>query len=66
MGSIPLRIRFDKMDGFIKICNGIKSLLMLAHNGFMKFLIVLNTLQVKKVVLKIVLIIILEESELSL
>ena len=26
MGAKPLRIRFDKIDGFIKICNGIRYL----------------------------------------
>ena len=31
MGSIPLRIRFDKIDGFIKICGGIRCLVSFSY-----------------------------------
>ena len=34
MGSIPLRIRFDKTDGFIKIYDGIRYLVILGHIWF--------------------------------
>ena len=31
MGSIPLRIRFDKIDGFIKIYDGIRYLVLFSY-----------------------------------
>ena len=31
MGSIPLRIRFDKIDGIIKICGGIRCLVSFSY-----------------------------------
>ena len=34
MGSIPVRIRFDKIDGFIKIYDGIRYLVILGHSCF--------------------------------
>ena len=36
MASIPLRIRFDKIDGFIKIYNGIRYLVILCSSWFDK------------------------------
>ena len=32
MGSIPLRIRFDKIDGFIKIYDGIRYLVLFSYS----------------------------------
>ena len=32
MGQKPLHIRFDKIDEFIKIVNGIRYLVLLEHN----------------------------------
>ena len=32
MASMPLRIRFDKIDGFIKIYNGIRYLVILCNS----------------------------------
>ena len=34
MGSKPLRIWFDKIEGFIKICDGIRYLVILSHSWF--------------------------------
>ena len=34
MGSKPLRICFDKIEGFIKICDGIRYLVILGHSWF--------------------------------
>ena len=34
MGSIPLHIRFDKIDGFIKIYDGIRYLVIQVHSWF--------------------------------
>ena len=31
MGSKPLCIKFDKIDGFIKICNGIRYLILFSY-----------------------------------
>ena len=64
MGAKPLCIRFDKVDGFIKIYDGTRYLLSFGPKNMIQFMIELDILQVKKVVLHIVLIIILQESEL--
>ena len=32
MASMPLRIRFDKIDGFMKIYNGIRYLVILCNS----------------------------------
>ena len=37
MGAKPLRIRFDEIDGFIKIHNGIRYLVVFDHEWFDKF-----------------------------
>ena len=61
MGEKPFCIWFDKMDGFIKIYNGIKYLALLEYNesfDWIKYLIS------EKIILQIVLVIILQESEL--
>ena len=61
MGSIPLRIRLDKVDCFIKIFDQIGYLVLLGHSCYdeicdgIKYLV-----REKKVVLQIALIIILE------
>ena len=34
MGSIPLRIKFDRVDGVIKIFEGIRYLVLLNHSLF--------------------------------
>ena len=34
MGSIPLRIRFDKIHGFIKRYDGIRYLVLLGHSWY--------------------------------
>ena len=36
MGSIPLRIGFDKKDGYIKIYDRIRYLVILGHSSFDK------------------------------
>ena len=64
MGAKPLCIRFDKVDGFIKIYDETRYLLSFGPKNMIQFMIELDILQVKKVVLHIVLIIILQESEL--
>ena len=57
MGTRPLRIRFDKVNGFIKIYDGMRYLVLYIIKDVMQF-------KAKKVVLHIALIIILQESEL--
>ena len=64
MGAKPLCIRFDKVDGFIKIYDETRYLLSFGPKNMIQFMIELDILQVKEVVLHIVLIIILQESEL--
>ena len=64
MGSIPLRIRFDKIDGFIKIYDGIRYLVLFDYGWCDKICDRIKYLTSEKVVLQIVLIIILEELEL--
>ena len=56
MGEKPFCIWFDKMDGFIKIYNGIKYLALLDYNECFDW--------IKYIILQIVLVIILQESEL--
>ena len=64
MGSIPLRIRFDKIDGFIKIYDGIRYLVLFDYGWCDKICDRIKYLTSEKVVLQIVLITILEELEL--
>ena len=61
MGAKPMRIRFDKLNGFIKIMMELDIYYYMIMKDIMQFIIGLNILEVKKVVLKIVLIITLEE-----
>ena len=59
MGAEPLRICFDKIDGFFKVYNGIRCLVLVGserHNAIYD--------RINKVVLHIVLIINLKESKL--
>ena len=49
MGAKPLRIRLDKIDGFIKIYDGTRYLVLLVLKDMMQFMIGLDILQVKKV-----------------
>ena len=58
MGKKPLHIRFDKIDGFIKIYDGIRYLVLLAYNEIY-YEIKFKILEMKKVVLQITLIVIL-------
>ena len=65
MGSKPLCIRFDKIDGFIMVLDGkIKHLVLFDYGLFDKICNKIKYLISKKVVLQIVLIIILEGSGL--
>ena len=48
MGSIPLRIRFDEIDGFIKIYNRVRYLVSLVVVFIMEVLLGLNIFKVKK------------------
>ena len=61
MSEKPLRIWFDKIDGFIKIDDGVRYLVLLKYNEIYNRIRYLIS---KKVVLQIALIIILQESEL--
>ena len=64
MGSIPLHIRFDKIDGFIKNYDGIRYL-VLSGSYYDEIFDRIKYLISKKVVLQIELIIILQEPELT-
>ena len=59
-----MRIRSDKIDGFIKTHNEIKCLVFFYYGWFDKIFDKIKYLVSEKVVLQIVLIIILEKSEL--
>ena len=37
MGSIPLRIRFDEIDGFIKIYDGTRCLVLFCQSWYNEF-----------------------------
>ena len=64
-GPKPLRIRFDKIDGFIIALDGKnKHLILFDYGLFNKICDEIKYLINKKVVLQIVLIMILERSEL--
>ena len=64
-GPKPFRIRFDKMDGFIRLHDGeFRYLVLFNHGLFDKICCKIKYLISEKVVLQIVLIIILEKSEL--
>ena len=63
IGSIPLHVRFDKKDGFIKIYDGIRHL-VLFHYLNDKICNRSKFFRSKKVVLQRVLIIILQKSAL--
>ena len=58
MGSISLCIRFDKIDAWIKIYDGIRYLVILDRNWFEKICDNIKYFVTKKKVLQIVLIII--------
>ena len=64
MGAKPLRIRYDEIDGFIKIHSGIRSLVLFNCGWFHKVCDRIKYLISKKNSLQIVLIIILQELEL--
>ena len=61
MGKKPLHIRLDKIDGFIEIYGVIRYLVLL---GFKEVYDKIKCLISEKVVLLIILIVILQESEL--
>ena len=65
MGSIPLHIRFDEIDRFIKIYDGIRYLVLFGHRWYDDICDMITYLKVRKMVLQIVLTIILRESELT-
>ena len=65
MSAKALRIRFDKIDGFIKIQSGIIYLEIFDYWFMIKFIIRLDISQVEKVILQIASIIILKKSEFS-
>ena len=44
IGPTPLRIRFDKIDGFIRVCNGTRYLISFGPENMMSFAIELDTL----------------------
>ena len=62
MGSIPLIISFDEIDGFIKTYDEIRYLLLFGLGGMMKFVIGLSINE--KSGITVVLVVILQESEL--
>ena len=64
MGTKPLRIRFHEMDGFIKIQDKIRYLVLFDYGHCDKICDKIKYLLIKKVVSQIVLIIILQKSEL--
>ena len=64
MGAKPLRIRFDEIDGFIKIHDRIWYLVLFDYGWFDKICDKIKYFITQKMVLQIVLIIILQESEL--
>ena len=63
MSAKAVRIRFDKIDGFIKIQSGIIYLEIFDYWFMIKFIIRLDISQVEKVILQIASIIILQKSE---
>ena len=63
MGSIPLRIRFDETDGFIKIDDGIRYLVLFSYL-YDEICNRTKYLMSEKVVLEIVLITIFQKPEL--
>ena len=65
MGSLALCIRFNKVDEFIKSYDVIRYLVVLDQNWFDKICNSIKYLISKEIVLQIVLIIILQESELT-
>ena len=64
MCSIPLRIMFDEIDGFIKIYDGIRHLVLFGGDFYDEICDRIKYVISKKRVLQIVLIITLQESEL--
>ena len=66
MGSKPLRIWFDKIEGFVKIYDGIRYLVILGHSWFDEICHINKYLMSEKIVLQIALIVMLQESRLIL
>ena len=44
MGSKPLRIKFEEIDGLIKICEGVRYLVLFGSGYMMQFIIGLDIL----------------------
>ena len=44
MGAKPLRFMFEKINGFFKVHNRIRYLVLFDHGDAMKFVIILNIL----------------------
>ena len=59
MGSIPLRITLDEIDGFVEIYDGIRYVVLLSNSWYHKICDRIKYLISKKLVLQIVFIIIL-------
>ena len=64
IGSIPFHIRFDEIDGFIKNYGGIRYLVLFGGGFYEEIFYRIKYFILKNVVLPIVLIIYLQESEL--
>ena len=64
MGSKPLRITFNEIDGCIKIYDGIRYLVLFGHLWYDEIYDRIRYLTIQKVLFQIVLLIILQESEL--
>ena len=64
MGSKPLRIRFNEIDRCIKIYDGIRYLVLFGHLWYDEIYDRIRYLTSQKVLFQIVLLIILQESEL--
>ena len=64
MGANPLRIRFDKVDGVIKIYDGTRYLELFSSRIYNAIYDRINNLISEKVMLNILFMIILQESEL--
>ena len=64
MGGKPLRIWFEKIDGFIKIYDGIRYLVLFGSKRYDATYNRIRYLETKKMILQILLALILQESEL--
>ena len=63
MGTKTWRIRLDKIDGYIKICDGTTYLVLICHERYEAIYDRIKFLSMKNVVLHIVLVIIFRDSD---